>query len=809
MIISYRVFFNKLFLFVVIILYLRNNQLSEIDVENHKLKNHIIISLTTTKEKIKSLSVDRLIKSLLSQTVMPYKILISINKFDVVYLSNFLKGLLNNIVELIFVKEDLEGFNKYYYIPDEYKKYIIVIVDDDIILDKNSIENLFESYTKYPRAISAIRTYRMTFNEKWDLKPFNSWENDYRKPKSPKFSLFAIHGEGSLFPPNLLNFTDDFIFYFKNAIKADDFIIKYFELSKNLKTIYVNNINQYRPLNIKFYKKYNKILSAGPNEVQLAEDFKSEFNITLPNKIIKEKVGISNETKDYFLYNINENKITENTLLISMTTYPARLYGISEVLLSLLHQSANISSYQCFLTLAKEEFINGERDLPIVVQQLIANGWIKIIWHHNIYSHKKLIPIMQIYPENDILIVDDDVIREYNFIEIFQRDHSIYPNDIICGQFNYFYNNKIEIQRMKGYKGKNCGEFNAIPDIIFQTARSANGGGGVLYPKHTFSDKRFFNESLYMKLSPTSDESWQYTFLIIENKIVRQTSMIIDSSANFVNNSQKILTSLHKINKDKYSIINNNLINYFPEYKINSLERQKKIIVSLTSNKSGFKTLNSVLQSIFNNTMKPSKIVLTLGKNDIVFLPEYIKNLIANKSIELIITDFELKSQKVYFEAMKKYRDYAIIIIEDGIIYTNDLIESLYISYTNYPNCIHARSVSKIMIEKNKVLPYDKWLTNYTFELNPSFYLFAEPEGGILFPPNILNISDQNIDEINKCFGANDIYIKYLSTKRNIKIKWVPNKFPLGLKLMKDNITEKIKRNKRYRKRCLNIFPII
>ena len=44
--------------------------------------------------------------------------------------------------------------------------------------------------------------------------------------------------------------------------------------------------------------------------------------------------------------------------------------------------------------------------------------------------------------------------------------------------------------------------------------------------------------------------------------------MIIDSSANFVNNSQKILTSLHKINKDKYSIINNNLINYFPEYFI-------------------------------------------------------------------------------------------------------------------------------------------------------------------------------------------------------------------------------------------------
>ena len=814
MIISYRIFLNKLLLFIAIILYLSSNKFSEINIENERLKSHIIISLTTTKEKIESLALDRLIKSLLNQTVSPYKILISINQSDIVYLTNFLKSLVNNIIELVYVKEDLKNFNRYYYIPDEYKKYIIIIVDDDIILDKNSIENFFRSYTLYPNAISASRIYKMNFNEKWDLKPFNFWDPDYKVRKSPKFSLFAIHGEGSLFPPNTFNFTEDFIFCFKKAINADDFIIKYFELNKNLKTIYVNNSIQYRPLNINFYKKFNKILSVCPNDLQLMADFKNEFNKVLPNEIIKEQVVISNESKKYFLNTKNNNKITDNTLLVSMTTYPARLYGISEVLLSLLYQSADTSSYQCFLTLAKEEFINAEKDLPVDVQKLIENGWIKIIWHHNIYSHKKLIPIMQLYPENDILIVDDDVIREHNFIEIFQRDHSAYPTNVICGQFNYFYNNKIEIQRMEGYKGKNCGEFNAIPDIIFQTARSANGGGGVLYPKHTFSDRRFFNESLFMNLSPSSDESWQYTFLIIENKIVRQTSIIIDSSANFVNNSQKILTSLHKVNKDKYSLINENLINYFPEYKINSLKRQKKIIVSLTSNKNGFKKLKSVLKSIFNNTMKPSKIVLTLSKNDTAFLTKHLKNLIANKSIELIITDFDIQSHKKYFEVMKKYRDYAIITIEDNIIYTNDLIQSLFISYTNNPNCIHARSVRKIMTKNNKVLRYDKWLDNYTYELNPSFKLFAELEGGALFPPNILNISDDNINEINKCLISEDIYLKYLSYKRNIKIKWVPNDFPLGIKQLKDDIFLKsskinIYKNNAKKINCLKIFPII
>ena len=180
-------------------------------------------------------------------------------------------------------------------------------------------------------------------------------------------------------------------------------------------------------------------------------------------------------------------------------------------------------------------------------------------------------PIIQNYPENDILIVDDDIIRTYNFIEIFQKEHRLYPNDIICGIFMFYFDNKFEMNKFNGYKSENLGIMNAVPNIIFQTARPANGLGGVLYPKHTFSDKRFFNEALYMNLCPTSDESWQYTFAIIENKIIRQTSIIIDNSLNLVENSQN--ATLYQLNKDKYSIINDKLINLFPEYKFNSIER--------------------------------------------------------------------------------------------------------------------------------------------------------------------------------------------------------------------------------------------
>ena len=765
---------------------------------------NIIVSLTTTKKRIQSLLLDNLIKSLLNQTIIPYKILLSINNKDIIYISDFLKLMIKkDIIEVIFVKKDWKYLNKYYYIPEKYKNFVIIVVDDYIILEKNGIENLYKSYILNPNAISARRVCKMTFNNMWNSRPFTFWSKDYKYEKNPKFYLFALHGAGTLFPPNTLNLTEDFLFKFKDFIKAEDFIIKYYELEENIKTVYVNNTKEHSPLNKNFYEKYDKYFSISLNEHQLKEDFGKMLNISIYKNIIKEKVVISNKVKEYFSNTINNNTITKDTLLVSMSSYPARIYGIYEVFISLLHQSADISSYQCFLTLSKEEFILGEKELPLEVQKLITNGWIKLIWYDNIYSHKKLIPILQNYPENDILIVDDDIIRTNNFIEIFQKDHRIYPKDIICGTFMN--------RRFQGYKDKQSGEFNSVPNIIFQTVRPSYGVGGVLYPKHTFSDKRFFNETLYMNLCPTSDELWQYTFNIIENKILRQTSIIIDNSLNIVERNNKFNSSLYKINKNNYSLINETIINIFPEYKINYIERQKKIIVSLTSYKKRFKNLKLVLNSIFANTMKPFKIVLSIYRKDLIFLPKNLKDMINTKKLELIVTDIDLKSHKKYFEVMKKYRDYAIITIDDDIIYTKDLIETLYNSYIKYPNCIHSRRVHRITFNNNEILPYKKWIKQYKYEFNPSFNLLATTGSGTLFPPDILNISDDNIKEVIKCITADDIYLKYLSRKRNIKIVWVPNNHLLGTKQLKDKYALYLRNAKtgNLNDLCLKIFNVI
>ena len=278
------------------------------------LKNHIIISLTSSKDSMKSYLLENTIKSLLNQTLIPYKIIISINNKDSFYISDFIKTYINkNFIVIVHVNEDLKELNKYYYIPDIYTKYIIIVINDNIILEKNTIENLYKSYELNPNCISARRVFKMNFYNNWKLKPFYLWEKDYKLEKHPKFSLFAIHGDGALFPPNTLEFVKiKNLVYFKKIFDGHDFVMKHFELKQNLKTVYVVNSNYYQNysyINIKDYEKYYNLLIISPNEVQLSEDFENVFIASIYKNIKNEKVVILQEIKKYYIKNKNKKTI--------------------------------------------------------------------------------------------------------------------------------------------------------------------------------------------------------------------------------------------------------------------------------------------------------------------------------------------------------------------------------------------------------------------------------------------------------------------------------------------------------------------
>lgn len=259
--------------------------------------------------------------------------------------------------------------------------------------------------------------------------------------------------------------------------------------------------------------------------------------------------------------------MNSSTLIISMTSWTRRIATAGFAIWSIWRQIKD-SNAILVLVLAKTEFPNGLIDLPVEIQAMRSAGIIQIIWcDKNLYSHKKLMPTLMLYPENPILVVDDDIVRPDGWLDIFIKDHKEHPRDIIVGGclFDVGFIN---------------GEFNPVlhhrfdmpseASTIITNRRPANGFGGVLYPAHSFNDPRFYDIDLMMKLSSYSDESWQYCFNVMERRTLRHTSTIIAHQDGLMDGIYE--TSMSKLrDNDKnnsYVEIYRRLMTYFPEFKI-------------------------------------------------------------------------------------------------------------------------------------------------------------------------------------------------------------------------------------------------
>ena len=202
-----------------------------------------------------------------------------------------------------------------------------------------------------------------------------------------------------------------------------------------------------------------------------------------------------------------------------------------------------------------------------------------------------------------------------------------------------------------------------------------------------------------------------------------------------------------------------------------------KVIVSLTSHtKERLKNVPYFLyHSIFKHCYDYVKVVLTLWKDDIPLMPDELKMMIDNGLVELIEAEQDLKCNLKYFYCMKKYRDLPIITIDDDSVYPKQMIPDLLLAAEKYPNVIIGRS--GVLVDKNKSYIHCK-LVNYGVDkisswsdLSDKFFdnMNLEGYGGIFYPANILDITDDLIPELKEFYRADDIYLYILERRKNIK----------------------------------------
>lgn len=470
-------------------------------------------------------------------------------------------------------------------------------------------------------------------------------------------------------------------------------------------------------------------------------------------------------------------------LIISMTSYPARIDGVAQVWQSILDQTCDVP-FRCALALAEPEF--PDRKLPEDLQKLVNSGKVELIWWpRNIRSHKKIIPVLKKYPDASVIVVDDDILRPQGWLQGLVEDHKKHPREIITGLLTSFLDGEGNWQRVTGFQQRTAHGKNHIPGLVSHFIRFGSGSG-TYFPAHTFTDSRFFDENLMMRLSPTSDESWMFLFAVLKDMTIRQSSQIYDESELHLPGSQQVPMALYKINKLKYNEIWAKLQREFPEFNERIVERRRRVIVSIASYTERFGSLDRVITSLQRQTIKPERIVLCIAEGDQEYLPEEVKWDIDHGNVELLLAGEDLRPHNKYFWAMQKYQDHAIITVDDDAVYAPTMVESLLKGYWFHPDCVIARRVHRILRENGEALPYRKWDRVCKSVTEPSLDLLATGVGGVLYPPNILNLSEKNLPKIRETIIADDLYLKYIENIKRIKVLYVKDREDTSLDCAKE-----------------------
>lgn len=118
---------------------------------------------------------------------------------------------------------------------------------------------------------------------------------------------------------------------------------------------------------------------------------------------------------------------------------------------------------------------------------------------------------------------------------------------------------------------------------------------------------------------------------------------------------------------------------------------REQIIVSLTSWSKRLQNLPKVLDNIYEQTLKPDKVVLNLSieefPNKEKDLPEEILKYMLIKNVEIYwVSGKNTKQWKKIIPTLFRYPNDCVICIDDDVIYSNNFISELWKGHTKYPN---------------------------------------------------------------------------------------------------------------------------
>ena len=207
------------------------------------------------------------------------------------------------------------------------------------------------------------------------------------------------------------------------------------------------------------------------------------------------------------VYSMLGNQLAKNgdetDVIVSLTSYGVRVLDtLPYTLHSLLTQTRKPNRIVVWL----DNDNWSDEKLPEVLRKMKELG-VEFYFVDDIRSYKKLVPSLEMFPDNVIITVDDDLYYNKHIVEWLMEAYNQSDKRSVFGSWAY---------QAKSVDGKYLpySQWKEYNSNVENKEYSLIGCGGILYPPHVF-DSEILKRELFMKMAPTADDLW---FWVMEKR---------------------------------------------------------------------------------------------------------------------------------------------------------------------------------------------------------------------------------------------------------------------------------------------------
>ena len=217
---------------------------------------------------------------------------------------------------------------------------------------------------------------------------------------------------------------------------------------------------------------------------------------------------------------------------------------------------------------------------------------------------------------------------------------------------------------------------------------------------------------------------------------------------------------------------------------IDSSNHNNNLVVSLTTHSKRIHDVHLAIESIAQQSIKPSRIILWLDENE--FSTNMLPSILLRQNKRGLEIKYcrNLKSYTKIIPTLLECPTSNIITIDDDIIYPYDMLEILLKDSQNYPGIIIGHRAHEITLTKKGTLQkYNNWNKN-TSNCSPSHNIFLTGVGGVLYPSGCFNREVFNEEVfMDICRLADDVWLKAMAMINNTLCKKVDDSRSLSNRL--------------------------